>query len=70
MGNDYFIGYAEGNIVSILILLIILSNDWLHNTKQEKQIWFYRTISHIFCILLRTFSGLPYLEDRFRRSAF
>ena len=66
MGNDYFIGYAEGNIVSILILLIILGNDWLHNTKQEKQIWFNRTI----CILLRTFSGLPYLEDRFRRSAF
>ncbi|MCR5459547.1 MAG: GGDEF domain-containing protein [Acetatifactor sp.] len=48
MGNDYFIGYAEGNIVSILILLIILGNDWLHNTKQEKQIWFNRTIiAHI-----------------------
>ena len=48
MGNDYFLFYAEGNIVCILILLIILVNDLVNNTKQEKQIRFNRTIiAHI-----------------------
>ena len=40
MGNEYFIFYAEGNVVCIVILLIMLINDWLNNNLQEKQIWF------------------------------
>lgn len=48
MGKDYFFYYAEGNFICIMILLIILANDWVNNTKQEKQIWFNRTIiAHI-----------------------
>lgn len=48
MGIDYFVFYAEGNIICIMILLIILINDRLHNTMQEKQICFNRTLlAHI-----------------------
>ena len=53
MGNDYFLFYAEGNIVCILILLIILINDLVNNTKQEKQIRFNSTITaHILYFTL------------------
>lgn len=49
MGIDYFISYATGNVVCIVILLIMIINDKLHNTMQEKQIWFNKTIIvHIF----------------------
>ena len=48
MQGDYFFFYTEANIVCILILLILLVNDRLHNTRQEKQIRFNWTIiAHI-----------------------
>ena len=52
MGLDYFIFYTEANIVCILILAIMLINDRIHSTQQEKQIWFNRTIvAHILYFL-------------------
>lgn len=45
MELDYFFFYTEANIVCILILSIMLINDKLHSTAQEKQIWFNRTIA-------------------------
>ncbi|MBR3333200.1 MAG: GGDEF domain-containing protein [Clostridia bacterium] len=48
MHGDYFFFYAEANIVCILILLILLVNDRLHNTRQEKQIRFnWTVVAHI-----------------------
>lgn len=48
MQLDYFFFYTEANIVCIVILAIMLINDRLHSTRQEKQIWFNRTIvAHI-----------------------
>ena len=48
MGNEYFLYYAEGNIVCIVILALILINDRMFGIQQEKQIWFNRTIfAHI-----------------------
>ena len=44
MQGDYFFFYTEANIVCILILLILLVNDRLHNTRQEKQIRFNWTV--------------------------
>ena len=45
---DYFLFYTEANVVCIAILLIMLINDRIHSTQQEKQIWFNRTIvTHI-----------------------
>ena len=44
MKVDYFFFYTEANIVCIVILAILLINDRLHSTKQEKQIWFNNTI--------------------------
>ena len=44
MGLDYFIFYLEASIVCIIILLIMLINDKIYGTKQEKQIWFNRAI--------------------------
>ncbi len=48
MHGDYFFFYAEANIVCIVILLILLVNDRLHNTRQEKQIRFnWTVVAHI-----------------------
>ena len=48
MKTDYFFFYTEANVVCILILLILLINDRVHGTKQERQIWFNQTIiAHI-----------------------
>ena len=48
MQGDYFFFYTEANIVCILILLILLVNDRLHNTRQEKQIRFnWTVVAHI-----------------------
>lgn len=44
MKLDYFFFYTEANIVCIVILAILLINDRFHSTKQEKQIWFNKTI--------------------------
>ena len=52
MGREYFMFYMEANIVCILILALLLFNDKLHSTRQEKQIWFNRTIvAHILYFL-------------------
>ncbi len=42
---DYFLFYAEANVVCIIILLIMLINDRIHGTMQEEQIRFNRTIN-------------------------
>ena len=48
MHGDYFFFYTEGNVVSIVILLILLIDDRLHNARQERQIRFNWTIlAHI-----------------------
>ena len=48
MQLDYFFFYTEANIVCIVILAILLVHDRFHSTRQEKQIWFDRTvIAHI-----------------------
>ena len=48
MESSYFLFYAEANIVSIIVLCILFFNDRLHSMRQEKQIWFNRTlIAHI-----------------------
>ena len=44
MQLDYFIFYAESNIICIIIMAIILISDRLYGTRQEKQIWFNRAI--------------------------
>ena len=52
MQLDYFFFYTEANIVCIVILAILLVNDRMHSTRQEKQIWFNRTIiAHILYFL-------------------
>ncbi len=48
MTVDYFFFYTEANIVCILIFCILLLHDRRYSTRQEKQIWFDRTvIAHI-----------------------
>ncbi|MBQ7556660.1 MAG: GGDEF domain-containing protein [Lachnospiraceae bacterium] len=43
MGFEYFVFYTEATAICILILLMILVNDRLYSSQQEKQIWFGRT---------------------------
>lgn len=48
MSQEYFLFYAVANIVCSVMLAILLISDQLHSTRQEKQIWFNRTIiAHI-----------------------
>lgn len=52
MTVDYFFFYTEANVVCIAIFLMLLWHDRLHSTRQEKQIWFNRTmIAHILYFL-------------------
>jgi len=52
MKFDYIFFYTEANIVCIIILGILLIHDRLHSARQEKQIWFDRTlIAHILYFL-------------------
>ena len=52
MTPDYFLFYAEANIVCIVIFLLLLWHDRHYSTRQEKQIWFDRTMmAHILYFL-------------------
>ena len=52
MTAGYFFFYTEANIVCITIFAVLLFHDWKYNTRQEKQIWFDRTvIAHILYFL-------------------
>lgn len=44
MSTEYVVFYWEASIVCTVILSILLFHDVLHSTKQEKQIWFNRSI--------------------------
>ena len=48
MSKEYFFFYLEANLVCVIIFIMLLWHDWVHSFRQEKQIWFDRTvISHI-----------------------
>ena len=56
MEGDYFLFYAEANIVCILIFGILLMNDHLSINKQEKQIVFDRAlVAHILYFITDIF---------------
>lgn len=44
MDLTFFVFYAEANVICILVLGFLLINDRLYSTKQEKQLWFNRTV--------------------------
>ncbi|MCR5651795.1 MAG: hypothetical protein K6F86_11520, partial [Lachnospiraceae bacterium] len=44
MGFDYFVFYTEASVICVIILAMILINDKLHGTLQEKQLWFRRAV--------------------------
>lgn len=44
MGFDYFVFYTEASFICVLILTMILINDKLHGTLQEKRLWFRRAV--------------------------
>ena len=69
MELDYF-GYAEANIVSILILAILLFNDKLHSTKQEKQLWFNRTVIAHILYFSNDIIWAAVLSGQIRRTTF
>ena len=52
MTLDYLFFYAEANIVCIVIFVILLWHERRYSTRQEKQIWFDRTmVAHILYFL-------------------
>ncbi len=52
MQLDYFFFYTEANLVCIIILGILLIHSCLNSTRQEKLIWYSRTLAtHILYFL-------------------
>jgi diguanylate cyclase (GGDEF)-like protein len=52
MTKEYFFFYCMANAFCIVIFVMLLLHDWVYSTRQEKQIWFDRTvISHILYFL-------------------
>ena len=52
MQLDYFFFYSEANIVCMVILGILLFHNRAYSTRQEKQIWYDRTIvAHVLYFL-------------------
>ncbi len=52
MEIGYFKSYSQANAFCILIFSILLFNDYYHNARQDKQLWFNRTLwVHIFYFL-------------------
>lgn len=52
MSKEYFFFYLEANLICVIIFVMLLWHDWVHSFRQEKQIWFDRTvISHILYFL-------------------
>ena len=52
MTQEYFVFYCMANAFCIVIFAMLLLHDWVYSTRQEKQIWFDRTvISHILYFL-------------------
>lgn len=52
MTKEYFFFYCMANAFCIAIFVMLLLHDWVYSTRQEKQIWFDRTvISHILYFL-------------------
>lgn len=52
MGFDYFVFYTEASFICVLILTMILVNDHLHGTLQEKQLWFRRAVISFICYFI------------------
>lgn len=44
MGTSYVVFYTIASVVCVAILIMLLIHDHFHSTKQEKQLWFNRSI--------------------------
>ena len=44
MGTSYVVFYTIASVVCVAILIMLLIHDHFHSTKQEKQIWFNRSL--------------------------
>lgn len=68
MGFNEFVFYSEANIVCIIMLLMLLINDFFHSTKQEKQVWFNRAIIAIILYFLSDIGWAAVLAGQLPRS--
>ena len=70
MGFDYFVFYTEASIICVIILLMILINDRIYNTKQEKQIWFGRAIAAFILYFVSDACWAAMLSGQFPKVRF
>lgn len=70
MEVGYFFYYTEANIVCIIILGILFLHDRLHSTRQEKQIWFNRTIIAHILYFLSDIVWAGVLSGHFQKTRF
>ena len=70
MQLDYFFFYTEANIVCMIILGILLFHSRAHSTRQEKQIWYDRTIVAHILYFLSDIGWAAELSGQLPRSRF
>ncbi len=70
MGFDYFVFYTEASFVCIVILIMILINDKLHGTLQEKQLWFRRAVIYFILYFISDACWAAMLSGMFVRIRF
>ena len=70
MESGYFFHYAEGNLVCIAILAIMLANDLRHSNLQEKQLCFNKTLVSFMLYFLNDIGWAAVLGGLLPRSRF
>ncbi len=70
MGFDYFVFYTEASFICILILMMILINDNMHGTLQEKQLWFRRAVIIFILYFMSDACWAAMLSGMFERIRF
>ena len=70
MGFDYFVFYTEASVICVIILLMILINDRIYHTKQEKQIWFGRAITSFILYFISDACWAAMLSGQFPKFRF
>ena len=70
MTLDYLFFYAEANIVCIAIFVILLWHERRYSTRQEKQIWFNRTMVAHICYFITDIGWAAVISGDLPRTRF
>ena len=68
MQHDFFVYYTEASAICVIILLMILINSRIYSNKQEKQLWFERSIAAFTMYIISDAVWVAVLTDTVRNA--